>query len=220
MTKRLAPSLLALVLALPGSAGAQGLGVGVRGGSLGFGGEAAVGLSSFLAIRGGFGFFPLQLNIDYSGVDYTVKPPSSLGTVGVDLYPGGRSFRLMAGLLLRSGDVELESGDLGQAGPVEIGDNEYDQAGTISGVLKTESRAPFFGIGFGRHTAPGFGVSLDLGIALVGDPSVELSASGPITQVPGFNEDLQAEAQTIEDETGGVLKYWPVLSFGIKIPIR
>ncbi len=211
--------LLLLLFLTPLAVSAQEFGGGVRAGSLGFGGEAAVGLTRFLAVRGGLGFFPVELNLAYSGVDYTVKPPSTMGTIGADFYPGGKSFRLMAGFLLRRGDIELTSADLGQAGPVEIGDSEYDQAGVISGSLQTEATAPFVGIGFGRHTAPGFGVSLDLGVAFVGEPNVALRASGPISREPGIAENLQREAQTIEEDARGVLKYWPVLSLGVKIPL-
>ncbi len=212
--------LLVLTLAAPRVARAQGFGMGVRAGSLGFGGEAALGLTRFLAVRGGIGYFPLEVSLDYSGVDYSVTLPSGMATVGIDLYPTGRSFRLMAGFLARHGDTKIESGDLGQGPPVQIGDSEYDQAGVIKGVLKTESTAPFFGIGLGRHTAPGFGVSLDVGVALVGKPQVELSASGPISEDPRLAADLQKEERNIQEDAKGILEYWPVLSLGIKIPLR
>lgn len=220
MTKSIPILLLALTLAAPQAAPAQGFGVGVRAGTLGLGGEAAMGLTRFLAVRGGVGYFPLEVSLDYSGVDYTVTPPSSMATVGIDLYPTGRSFRLMAGLLVRHGDTKIESGDLGQGRSVQIGNSEYDQAGVIRGVLKTDATAPFFGVGLGRHTAPGFGVSLDMGVALVGKPRVELSASGPISEDPRLAADLQLEEQDIEEDAKGILAYWPVLSLGIKIPLR
>lgn len=211
--------LLLLLLAVPQGAQAQSLGIGARAGFQGFGGEAAIELSRSLVLRGGYGVFPVDFTGDYSGVSYTVTPPSSIGTVGIDIYPGGRGFRLMAGLMNRSGDVELESGDLAEGGPVEIGDGEYDQAGFITGILKTTSTAPFVGIGFGRHTTPGLGLFLDFGVAFVGDPEVRLDASGPIRDAPGFMEDLQREEREIEDAGGSFLKYWPVFSVGIKLGI-
>ncbi|MCJ7630173.1 MAG: hypothetical protein MUO50_17505, partial [Longimicrobiales bacterium] len=125
----------------------------------------------------------------------------------------------MAGIMFRSGDFELDSGDLAEAGSLEIGDNEYNEAGTLHGSLATKSTAPFVGLGFGNHTQGGFGFFLDLGVAFVGDPDVSMKASGPIASVPGFQQDLDKEIQNIEDEGTPYLKYWPIVSLGVKIPI-
>ena len=211
--------LLLLLLAVPQGAEAQGIGVGVRGGFLGFGGEAAMELRRSVVLRGGYGVFPVDFTGEYSGVSYTVTPPSSIGNLGIDLYPGGRGFRIVAGLMSRSGNVELLSGDLSEGSPVQIGDGEYNEPGTISGVLKSKTTAPFVGIGFGRHTAPGLGLFLDFGVAFTGDPEVSLDAAGPIREVPGFLDNLRKEEREIEDAGGGLLKYWPVFSVGIRLGI-
>lgn len=217
--KIIATGILLLLLAVPQGVPGQSLGVGARAGFLGFGGEAAVELNRSVVLRGGFGVFPLDFTGEYSEVSYTVTPPSSIGNVGIDLYPGGRGFRIVAGIMSRSGDVEILSGDLSEGSPVQIGDEEYNQPGTISGVLKSKSTAPFVGIGFGRHTAPGFGLFLDFGVAFVGDPEVSLDASGPVRDVPGFLENLRKEEREIEEVGGGLLKYWPVFSVGIRLGI-
>jgi hypothetical protein len=219
MKKFSAVGLLALLLAFPQGVQAQGLGIGVRAGFQGFGGEAAMELRKDVVLRGGFGVFPIDFTGEYSGVSYTVTPPSSIGTLGIDYYPGGRGFRLMGGLMTRNGNVEIESGDLAEGSPVEIGDREYSEPGFITGVLKTKSTAPFVGIGFGRHTAPGLGMFLDFGVAFVGDPDVKLDASGPIRDAPDFLENLRKEELEIEDSGGSFLKYWPVFSVGIKLAI-
>jgi hypothetical protein len=217
--KIIATGILLLLLAVPQGVPGQSLGVGARAGFLGLGGEAAVELNRSVVLRGGFGVFPLDFTGEYSEVSYTVTPPSSIGNVGIDLYPGGRGFRIVAGIMSRSGDVEILSGDLSDGSPVQIGDEEYNQPGTISGVLKSKSTAPFVGIGFGRHTAPGFGLFLDFGVAFVGDPEVSLDASGPVRDVPGFLENLRKEEREIEEVGGGLLKYWPVFSVGIRLGI-
>ena len=74
------------------------------------------------------------------------------------------------------------------------------------------------GLGFGHHTEGGFGFFADLGVAFVGDPEVTLTAEGPIASEPEIEEDLNREAQNIEDDAGGYLKYWPIVSIGVKIP--
>ena len=60
---------------------------------------------------------------------------------------------------------------------------------------------------------------MDFGVAFVGEPDVSMTAQGPIASVPGFQQDLDQEVQNIEDEAAAYLKYWPVLSFGLKIPV-
>ena len=219
MKTRIPLGLLIALLAIPQTLVAQGFAIGARAGTLGFGAEAALGLSDHLVVRGGLGSFIFDFTGDYDGVEYTVTPPSKTGTLGIDLYPGGGFFRLMAGIMFRDGDFEIESGDLSQAGSIEIGDTEYDEAGTLHGLLATKSTAPFLGLGFGHHTQGGFGFFLDLGVVFVGEPDVRLTAKGAIAEESGILLDLEREAQNIEDEAAPYLKYWPILSLGVKIPL-
>jgi hypothetical protein len=212
--------LLLTLLAIPQTLVGQTFAIGARAGTLGFGAEAALGLSDHLVVRGGLGSFIFDFTGDYGDVEYTVTPPSMTGTLGIDLYPGIGSFRFMAGIMFRDGDFEMESGNITEHGPIEIGDGEYSEPGTLHGTLATKSTAPFLGIGFGRHTEGGFGFFVDLGVAFVGEAEVTLEAQGPIATVPGFQEDLEREAQYIEDEAAPYLKYWPILSLGVKIPFN
>jgi hypothetical protein len=217
MKKPLAVALTVSLLAAPQILSGQGAAIGARAGTLGLGGEAAIGLTDSFVLRGGYGWFPLEFEDTYDDVAYTVSLPSSIGTVGIDLYPGGGSFRLMGGVMFRQGDISMKTEDLASLG--QIGDTEYDELGTLTGRLETKSTAPFAGIGFGRHTRAGFGLSMEFGVAFVGDPQVILEAEGPITEVAGFQEDLQREADNIEEDFGGYLKYWPIVSIGLKIPM-
>jgi hypothetical protein len=217
--KKLGPAgLLLFLLVLPQQVASQEFGVGARVGFLGLGGEAALGITDALVVRGGFGVFPFEIKDEVEDVRYTITPPSSVATIGVDLYPGGGFFRFMGGVMIRTGDWELQSDDLANSG-VEIGDGTYNEAGTLSGILETSSAAPFLGIGFGRHTSPGFGITVDLGVAYSSEASIEFEADGPIRNVPGFLEDLEREEQNFNDEAGGAIKFWPIVSVGIKIPV-
>ena len=213
--------LIIALLAIPHATSAQGFAVGGRAGTLGLGAEAALGFSNDFAIRGGIGSFSFfDFTGDYEGVEYTITPPSPIGTLGIDFYPGGGPFRLMAGIMIRDGDLEMDSGDISQGGPVEIGDNEYTEAGTLHGIMATKSKAPFVGLGFGHHTEGGFGFFADFGVALVGDPDVTVTAEGPLASVPGFQQDLDKHIQEIEDDAAPYLKYWPIISVGVKIPFN
>lgn len=212
-------SLLLALLILPQGLNAQSIGIGGRVGTLGVGGEVAVGLSENLALRGGIGSFFLDFKGDYDDLEYTITPPSMTATVGIDLYPTGGFFRVMGGLMFRDGDISLESEDITEAGGVEIGDEVYNASGTLFGALATKSTAPFVGIGFGNHTQGEFGFFLDLGVAFVGDADVSLEARGPLGNEPGLRAELDKQEQTVQDEAGEYLKYWPILNLGFKIPI-
>lgn len=214
-----AAGLVLLILALPNLLAAQGFGLAVRAGSLGLGGEAALGFSDQIVLRGGAGVLP-EFEARYDGVKYTVTPPQLTGHLGVDVYPFAGSFRLMAGFILRDKEFEVEAPDLSDSDGVEIGNTIYNESGSLSGTLTTKSASPFIGVGFGHHTRGGFGLFLDLGVAFVGNPDVALTASGAIADVPGFQEDLNQEIQNLEDEASPYLRYWPLVSLGIKMPIR
>jgi len=218
--KRIAIALPILALLIPPTALAQEIGVGIRAGTLGIGAEGALALSDQLAIRGGLGSFFFEVDGEMDGVDYTVTPPSFTGTLGLDFYPNGGAFRLMAGFMFRNGDFEMESGDISQAGGVEIGDEVYYDEGYLFGTVTSSSAAPFVGFGFGKHTSGGFGVFFDLGLAFVGDPDVSMRATGAIASVEGFQQELDKEVQQIEDDATPYLKYWPILNFGLKFPVR
>jgi len=209
-------ALLLWAVLLPGPVQGQGLALGARAGSLGLGGEAAYGLSETLTVRGGFGVFPFEYDGEFEEEEYTVSLPTSIWSVGLDLYPGGGPIRLMGGFIGRSGDIEVESTFSGER---EIGDTEYTSSGTLLGTLDQGSVAPFLGLGFGRHTGGGFGFFLDLGVAFTGEPDVTITPSGPIASEPGIQEALREEENTIQDEAGAYLEYWPILSLGIKVPL-
>jgi hypothetical protein len=210
-------ALVLLSLSGPPALTAQGLAIAGRIGTLGLGGEVALGLSHVLVLRGGFGVFPYEYDDTFEDQDYTVTLPSSIWSAGIDIYLGGGPIRVMGGIIGRTGDVELYSEF---TEPTEIGGTLYDVPGTLSGVLKQDAVTPFAGIGFGKHTEGGFGFFLDIGAALSRQGAVELTAGGPVASVPGIQESLQEEADRVAEDAGGLLKVWPIVSAGIKIPLN
>jgi hypothetical protein len=207
---------LAAVLSPQPDLSAQVIAVGGRAGTLGLGGEVAVGLSDSFVLRGGFGVFPYEYDETFEGEEYTVSFPSYIWTAGIDFYLGGGPIRIMGGVLGRNGDPEIRA-DFTESR--QIGDTEYSVPGTLTGTLDQDVLAPFAGIGFGKHTAGGFGFFLDVGAALSGKGEVRLSASGPIASVPGIEESLRQEEEKLEDEMGGLLRVWRIVSIGVKLPV-
>lgn len=208
--------LLALpALGIPFALAGQGIAVGVRAGTLGLGGELAVGVSDVIVFRGGYGVVPYEYEGTFGGEDYTVSFPDAFWSAGIDIYPGGGPIRLMGGIMGRTSDVEINSSFDSR----EIGGVEFNVPGTITGILKQDAVAPFAGIGFGKHTAGGFGVFLDVGAALAGEANVEMFVTGEAASAPGIEDALEREADRVADDSGGLIKVWPVVSLGFKLPL-
>lgn len=208
--------LLLTVAALGvGEAQAQGVAIGARAGTLGLGGEAAIGLGSRLALRGGVGVIPYKPTLTFSDIDFEVDPPSPLMTIGLDLYltPG---LRLMGGVLLGADQIDV-AGET--EGSVQIGDRTYTDVASLKGsVISKNTTAPFVGIGFGRHIASGLGLTLDLGVASRGESTVSFEATGAATSRPEFQAELEKERAQAEEDINdrSYTKLFPILSLGIR----
>lgn len=216
MKKRWLAFVAVACAAMPDAAAAQTLGIGGRIGTLGVGGEAAAEVTERIVLRGGFGLLPLEPNATFDDLKVTLSLPNWYN-VGVDLYLNG-SLRLGGGVVFKSEDLSL-AGDF--TSPQDIGGTTFtpEELGTLTGVIDSSDRAPYVLIGFGKHTAPGLGLFLDLGVVFLGEPDISLGAEGG-----SFSDDtdplrsaLDAEAANFEAEMGTYLKLWPILSAGLRI---
>ncbi len=225
MNKRLLVVTAAALITLPGALAAQGIGVAARAGTLGIGAEGAVGLTDAFVIRGGIGLMPLELkNPSFwepgTDVDATLKLPKTWYNIGADLYLGS-GFRVGGGMLFKPDDPTL-TGTLTGNAEIDIGGTKYKatQVAEVVGTLNSKNAAPYALIGFGKHTAKGIGLFLDIGVAMLGDPEVTLEATKGDPNVinsPQFQSRLRTEEQTIEDDFGTYLRLWPILNLGIKL---
>jgi hypothetical protein len=208
-----------VVLALPFGAHAQTLGIGVRAGTLGLGPEVSARLTSHVGVRGGIGGIPVEPTGSFGDVDYTVSPASPLANVGLDFYPGAGGFRLGGGLLFITESTSMEAE---YTGTVTIGGRTYQgsEVGALTGELDHGSAAPYLNIGFGRTTARGVGLFLDLGAAFLPDQSVSLTATGEAANQQQFCDDLERQRQQSEDDANTYLRVFPILSFGLRFGLR
>jgi hypothetical protein len=208
-----------LLLALPTGAHAQTFGIGARVGTLGLGGEASVRVMDNLSVRGGFGVIPLEYDGTLSDAEYRFRPSSPFVNVGVDFFPMAGGFRIGGGLLFTPEPTTLEGET---SGMVAIGGRMYtgSEVGTLTGTLDHGAVAPYVTIGFGRTTARGLGLFLDLGAAYLGEPGVTFSADGSAADDPQFRADLQRHAEEAQEAAGGYLRILPVLSIGLRYGIR
>jgi len=216
MTKKCVLVLMtAGCLAIPVAGAAQSLGIGGRVGTLGLGGEAALSVGERLVVRGGIGLIPFEPSATFDDLDVTLTLPTWYN-VGVDVYLNG-AIRLGAGVLFKSQDPELV-GTFNTS--QDIGGTTFtpQQLGTLTGVIDSSDRAPYVLLGFGKHTAPGVGLFLDLGVAFMGDPKVSLDASGgTLSDDPATQSALDREAENFERDMRTYLRFWPILSLGLRI---
>lgn len=202
------------LLSAPSLASAQ-LGIAARAGTLGIGGEAALGLSDRIVVRGGMGITTLEVSTTFDDIEVDLELPDSWYNVGVDLYLNG-ALRLGGGMLFKTDDPTV-TGVLD--GPVDIGGQTFEpeEIGTLTGRLESDGQAPYLLIGFGKHTSTGFGLSLDIGAAFTGEPDVTLDAQGgTFSDQPELEMRLDQEARNFEEDMKPYLRIWPILSLGLR----
>ncbi len=216
---------LSLLPLLPASAQAGRAAVGLRFGTLGGGAEAAVGLTSRLAVRTSVNYFSLSRDEQIQGIAYDLKPRLLSVPLLLDLHPGKGSFRLSAGVVFNRNRA---AGDGRVNESVTIGENQYTAAEvqSLTGEVAFKRVAPFAGLGFDNSLFGNGRVafSFELGVMFHGHPRAGLTGRTVLTGSARdqFDSDLRAEQGEIQDEIDdlpGVIDYYPVLGFGLKYRI-
>ena len=230
MTKQFALVLtLGLALATPNSsvhAVQQDVGLGARVGTLGIGADITLTLHENVAIRGGAGF--LGFDVDLSGMfglaaNRTAELflPTALYTIGAEASSG--PFRAGAGLLFRSADpiheITYESG-----ATIDIGGGFYQHPEilTLTTTLISGSTAPYALIGMTSRLKRGFEFVIDLGAVLHFNPKFEMTATGDPTVLNSsrFRADLDNERWLAENDAGSFVRFWPIISLGVRRGLR
>ncbi len=210
---------IVFALSMPGGrAAGQGFGLGVRAGTLGFGGEAAMAVGERVVVRAGIGWNPVEPDISLSEIDVTAELPTWYNA-GLDVYLNG-AFRLGAGVLFKPDDPSLSAVFTQDQ---EVGGQTFtpQQIGTLVGVIDSRDQVPYVLIGFGKHTAPGVGLFADFGVAFLGEPDFQLDAVGGSlnSQSGPLRDALDTEEQQFEDDAGSYLRFWPILNVGLRIGV-
>jgi len=197
------------------------VGVGVKAGTLGIGGEVTVGIVPNLNIRSGYNAFNYNGTItkDNNPYDYTLKLNSF--PLLVDWHPfNGSGFRMSTGVLFNNNKVDA-SGQMNTSVTFRIGDKEYtvSELGTLTGGVTVNSTAPYAGIGWGNAADDndgGLSFTIDLGVVFQGSPKVSLSPGNTniYAKYPEFQAELNKEIAKLESDIKN-LQYYPVVSLGL-----
>lgn len=218
MVKLRALTTVGLLFGLGSVASAQ-VGISVRAGTLGVGGELSIRPNRYLGLRAGGNYLTLTRSATIEGIAYDVQPRLQNGTAVLDLHPLGSAFHLSGGMVWNSNQGSVVAR---LTGPVTIGPQTYQpsEIGSLSGVVKYQERyAPYAGLGFGGRGR----VSLlfDLGVVFSGFPQVSLTGATNLTGQARvvFDQNVQREVQEIQTqiESRKYLKYTPVVSLGLRV---
>ena len=217
-------AVLSLAAAAPARA-MQGVAIGGRAGTLGVGAEVAFLLNDWIALRGGAGLLGVDADLtSVSGLEEnrtgTLALPKSIYTFGADLEVG--NFRIGGGMLYKERDPAYAI-RLGEGAEIDIGEGTYTEPEVtkLTTTLVSEAWAPYVLIGFGQHTSWGLGLFLDVGVAFLDRPVLEMSATGErsVLTSRSFRDDLRAEQQSVRKDAGDLVNYWPILNLGLQFGV-
>ncbi len=213
MKKILCVLILAAVAVVPSQTHAQA-GLAIHAGTLGVGADIATSFGSRVGLRAGFNFFPLEIDRVISDVPYQVAFASPTFTVALDLYLAG-PLRISGGAVYSTDDIVL-AGELTE--PIEINGSLYSpsEVGILTGTVITNELSPYAGLGIGNPGGSKFGFFLDLGVAFHGIPGFTLTADGTASDLLEFQQNLEAERQSVEDDLSSLTVY-PIAKIGFSI---
>ena len=219
MKKGVAVTVTFLILSVAGpalateGAGTSPVTVGIKAGTLGIGIGGQYRLNESFGLGLGANYFKYDFDFTADDIDYSAELTLVSATVLGHYYPMKGRFRLTGGLAFNGNEIDAQSKpEIG----VEIGDTTYPgvRVGTIDGKIDFRTIAPYLGLGWGPSPEKRWGFTFDVGVLFQGSPKVDLTASGPITIVPGFQEDLAQEEQKVQDELEG-FQYYPIIGLGL-----
>lgn len=208
--------ILLVALTAAGNAAADNnFGVGVKAGTLGLGIEGTWRPLPYLDLRLGANRFDYDDTIAYAGIDYDA-------TLGLDTLYATANFRFPLSPLRVTGGLYSNGNELAftstPGGDFEFGDGSFtgDDVGTLSGTATFPGTSPYFGIGYDFSLFGKVGMNFDLGVLWQGEADVAVAADGPVTSMPDFEEQLEAERQQLEADISDY-KAWPVVSLGFVV---
>ncbi len=208
--------LASVLLFVAGTAGAQipRFSIGPEINGLGVGGSASLGMGGFFSLSAEFGFIPIgDITLTEGDIDYTASPDIAGGVIAVNLHPLRNRFSVGVGLFAGgyAGDVVSES----LSGTVEVGGQTYtvEDVGMLTGRFSLKGPGPIVMAGW-----RGKGFNFGVGLAFLGDPDIDLGATGRLQNDAAFRAELEKERQQIQDDAK--LSMLPFFRLGYQFGLR
>lgn len=211
---------IALALAA-GLAHGEGVGGGLSIGTLGAGIQLVYALDARANLRVGVSGWDITHDLEVDGVDYRAKVKIGAVPLFVDWFPvAGGIFRLTGGIVANSNKLNLEA--RARSGVFDIGNTSYgaNEIGAITGSVKYDAVAPYFGVGWGNAVARGatWSWNVDLGLMYQGSPRTTYSVFCGAAISAARCAQLQADAVLEADEFDRELRryrFYPLAQFWV-----
>ncbi len=198
------------------------VGIGVKAGTLGVGGEVDFKLADSLHLRGGANYLTYSFDSTISNIDYEMEPEYKNASLILDWYPLSGAFRVSGGLFLNGNEIDLVGTprkDLYTVPDEYSFATPYIDTIKVNGTVEFNTLAPYIGVGWNSNVekVKGWGVSFELGVLFQGKPKVTslyATAAPPLdafTDHPEVQQILDEEKEKIEDDLEN-FQYYPVAS--------
>lgn len=212
--------LVPLVIALFAAVEAHAAGVGVRLGTLGYGGDFGWHLAPTLNARLGYSTYSHDRDVDSTDVHYDGKLKLSNLPLLVDFSPIG-PFHFTAGVVGNRNKIDVTGTPTNGTFTVGGVTHNASDIGSLSGRLKLgNSAAPYLGVGWGNVAGAGVNFYADLGVMFMGSPKASLTAtcgsSLNATQCAQLQSQVETEQRNLEDKVKKY-RYYPVINVGVTI---
>jgi hypothetical protein len=203
----------ALLLALSGSAFADGWGLGAKAGTLGAGVEITKSFSPKFNARLGLNGYKYSDDRTESGIKYDGELDLKSTSLFLDYHPFEGTFRISVGYLFSNNELDLDAKGTGQSVTVGSTPVTIDPGDQLKGTVDLQSGG-YVGIGWGNAGQKGWGFSGDIGVVFQGSPDVSLTASQSLKNKGVTDADLRQEEKSLEDDLDS-FKQYPVIAVGV-----
>lgn len=227
LVRKIAAGLSGLLLASMATAQTGVFALGVSAGTLGLGLDGVYGLTDKLNIRANYRSYDFSTDIegddDGAGDELEYSGDLELKNLGlsVDYHPFGGGFRLSAGMQNSDNRIGGNAVCTDTVNGCEFGDLTIQSGDGASVDVDMGGTHPYLAIGWGNATSGAkFGVFVDIGVMLQGEPDVAVAARCTGDGVTSPNQaQCDGEASKEEAELEEDVKefdVFPVLNLGLR----
>lgn len=194
----------------------EGMGLGIKAGTLGGGVELSASFLDNTRLRGGFNYFTYSFDSTISDINYDFETDFNSLSLVFDWHPFGNSFYLSGGAYFNNNSIGVEGTVDHNMIPSEISRlTSLTNLASISGDVEFQPVAPYAGLGWrSNNSEPGWGVAFDLGVLFQGAPDVtnlQVNAPVDVNNVAEVRAFLNEQEEEIEDDLS-VFQFYPVVS--------
>ena len=177
-------------------------GIGFKAGSLGAGGEAALGLSRHFSLRAGANFFAYNRTFNDKGISYPTAMTLRSGQMTIDWFPFGGSFHISPGVAYDDNRVTARP-FVATGQNFTLNGTAYKSGSTpVSGWAYGSGKpiAPMLLVGWGNlaHRTKHMIFSVEGGVMYQGTPKISMGLSGNVCDTSGaFCRSILSDATAL-----------------------